>query len=253
MQIKVLSLGDEYSASAQRYLAKIAKCDEVEIVLGNLMMPDATLEKHCAAVRDDLPAYRFVYTPEGSVRLNTIEACAPSKAFEWIDWDYITLQQGVSLSGDASSFCPYAGELVFLLRQHCPDALPVLNETWAFEQDCREEAFAFYHSDSDIMANMIHNACLNAAEKADIHIMFPLVEAFRTAKRNLNDASLTSDGCHGNRLGDFLAGAVWYEILTGNDMSKNAYRLPFVPTEQVEILKRTAHEVASQYSLKKTR
>lgn len=253
MQIKVLSLGDAYSAGAQRYLAKIAKCDGVEITLGNLMMPDATLEKHCAAVRDDLPAYRFDYTPEGSVRLNTIESCLPSRAFAWLDWDYITMQQSAELAGDAASFLPYAGELAFLMKQRCPDALPVLNETWAFEPDCREEAFARYHRDPDIMANMIHNACLNAAENADIHIVFPLVEAFRAAKSNLPDTPLTVDGCHGNRLGDFLAGAVWYEILTGNDMSKNAYRLPFVPTEQVDLLKKTAHEVASQYSLKKTR
>lgn len=52
-------------------------------------------------------------------------------------------------------------------------------------------------------------------------------------------------------MGDFVCGAVWYEVLTGNNISENSYRLPFVNSENVEKLKLVVHEVAEKYCLRK--
>lgn len=251
MQIKILSLGDRYSAGAQRYIAKIAKYNNEEIIAGNLMLPDATLEKHQRALSLDLPEYRFEFNEEGSVRLNVIENCKPSKALNWQDWDYITVQQGAELAGLPDSYFPYLSDILKILKEVCPGSQPILHETWAFSARCRKPEFLAYGGSAEKMAEAVCAAVKAAAQKTGISIVLPVGEAWRYMRRTYPDFELTTDGCHGNRQGDFLSSAVWYEMITGNDISKNHYRLPFVEGSAVESLKNAAHRAANQYRLYK--
>ena len=249
MQINILSIGDEFSAVPQRYLGKIAKSGGDEIVTGNLILPGASLKRHCEVITDDVPAYQFDYTSPGSVRFNTLEDCAPSKALGWTDWDYITVQQSASLAGMEETFFPYISEIASLLRKLCPRASLVLHETWAFDENCAEPLFEEYHRSTAEMADKIRQSYIAAAKQSEIHIVFPVGEAWNAARQTALRDGLTLDGLHSSRMGDFLSGAVWYEILTGNDVTKNSYRLPFIPAENVASLKKTAHEIAVEYSI----
>ena len=87
MQLKILSLGDEFTVSAGRYLAKTAKSDDVTIVSGCMMLSDSSLENHLKMITEDIPVYRFEYNGEGSVRLNEMDDVSATKIFDWFDWD----------------------------------------------------------------------------------------------------------------------------------------------------------------------
>lgn len=251
MQLKILSLGDEYALSARRYLAKTAKNDDVRIVSGCMTLEDATLENHFRALSDDAPVYRFEYNEEGSIRVNEMNCVSASKIFSWFDWDYITVQQSFVQSGDSESYIPFIRDIADIVRQNCPRAQLVINEPWAAETDCKEAFFGIYNNQQQIMADRIRTACINAASEADIRIVFPVGEAWRNARQKDFCRLTGDDGCHASRCGEFLASALWYEILTGNDIRKNSYRLPFVESHTTAILKDIAHETAEKYSLHK--
>lgn len=251
MNIRLLSLGDEYSANAQRYLVKIAKCDGIDITAGNLILSGGDLMKHRDSILNDEPVYRFEFNERGSVRTDVIENCSPGRAFEWDRWNYITIQQEAGKAGISETFFPYICDIADVLREKCPKASLVLNEVWAFSEDCGHESFSLYDNSQKKMAEMIRGAYIEAAEKTGINIVFPLGEAWQRARSTKIGDNLTADGCHANRMGEFLSSAVWYEILTENDVTKNSYRLPFVPTEHVKILKEIAHEISKEYSLHK--
>ncbi len=249
MQLKILSLGDEYALSARRYLAKTAKSDDVKIVSGCMTLEDASLEKHTGMISDDVPAYRFEYNDEGSVRMNEISDISASKIFDWTDWDYVTVQQSIDKAGDSESYKLFISEIAEMIRQKCPRAQLVINEPWAFESDCENATFEIYNNNQQAMADKIRTACINAASEGNIKIVFPVGEAWMNARKE-NFCRLTGDdGCHASRCGEFLASALWYEILTGNDVRKNSYRLPFVESHIASRLKDIAHETAEKYSL----
>lgn len=249
MMLRILSLGDEYALSSGRYLAKTAKSDDVKIVTGFMTLENASLENHMKMMEEDAPVYRFEYNEEGSVRTNETEKVPASEIFDWYEWDYVTVQQSSGMAGDAESYVPFIREIADMIRQKCPRAEIVINEPWAYEKNCWEHLFEKYGNNTQTMAESIRTACINAADVADIKIVFPVGEAWSDARKE-NFCSLTGDdGCHASRCGEFLAAALWYEILTGNDIRKNTYRLPFVESDITAKLKEIAHNTAEKYSL----
>lgn len=249
MHLKILSLGDECSVSAQRYLAKMAKCDDISVIAGNLTLDNNSLEAHFSAIRDNNADFRFEYNDEGSVRTTVFENFCFSKAMDWFDWDYVSVQQSILLSGDADSYFPFICSITDTVRQLNPRTGIIINEPWAFESDCIISEFQKYNNNTRTMAQKIREATIEAASRANIRIVLPVGEAWSEV-RNADFCRLTGDdGCHASRCGEFLAGAVWYEILTGNDISKNKYRLPFVSAEITADLKKIAHAIAEKYKL----
>ncbi len=245
MSISILSFGDEYTVNPCRYLTKIAKCDGIEITAGSLIIPDGTLKKHRDALHENDPCYRFEYYKKGSVRVDIEDNYLPMRALMWEEWDYITLQQGGDDTEKSDSFFPYLNELESMIKEACPSSSLVLNETWQFriaDKSGRSQK---------LVDEMSRNSYVNAAKESGINIVFPVGEAFRESRGMKIGGFLASEGCYGSRMGEFLAGAIWYEMLTGNDITKNKYRLPFIESEHVEELKVLAHSVAVRYSLHK--
>lgn len=226
-QIKILSLGDEFACTAQGYLPKIAKCDSVGIVAGAVFAKGMSLRDHVNALKNDVDCYTFIYNNEGSVRFNTFENFSAVKALDWLNWDYVVVQQCISLAADKESYITYLAELCEILKERCPNAAVVLNEPYA--KDARE-------------------ACIAAIKNSNVKIVFPVGEAWHNAEK-AGITNLTADGHHTGRTGEFLSAAVWYEVITGNDMTKNSYRLPFVESEITARIKSAVHEVAHKYSL----
>lgn len=249
MQLKILSLGDHCSVSAQSYLAKLAKSDDISIIAGNITLENNSLESHCAAISNDTPSYRFEFNENGSVRTTVFENFCFSKAIDWFDWDYICIQQTQALAGNTESYFPYINTIIDAIKQSVPDAGIIILEPWAYEDDCINEEFQKYDNNAVIMTQKIRESIISAATNTEIKIVFPLGEAWSNA-RTRNFCRLTGDdGYHASRCGEFLSGAVCYEILTGNNIAKNKYRLPFIHADITAELKNTAHEIAEKYRL----
>lgn len=92
-QIRILAIGDICAVSAQRCLAKIAKCDGVEITCGVVTVEGADLKHHSQAVINDEPICCFDYCADGSVRLDSEKNCSFSYILSMFDWDYIAVNQ----------------------------------------------------------------------------------------------------------------------------------------------------------------
>ena len=238
MQIRILAIGDICAVSAQRCLAKIAKCDGVEITCGVITMPEADLIDHSDALLGDLPVYRFDYCADGSVRLNSEENCSFSYVLSAYDWDYIAINRRIENAGLIEGYFPYINNIADFINEKYPRARLVINEPWAFSENSGETA------------RMIRECCIAVAENTRINIVFPVGEVWETVRQTYPDIELSGDGIRSGRLGDFLSGAVWYEVLTGNNVAKNSYRVPFVNGADVEKLKVVVHEVTEKYTLR---
>lgn len=238
MAIKILSIGDICAVSAQRCLAKIARCDGVEITCGVMSLPDADLATHADAIISDLPVYTFDYCSDGSIRINSEENCGFSYVLSMFDWDYITVNQRIDIADKEDTYFPYINEISDFIKQKCPDAKLVINEPWALLSN---------HSD---MSTRIREISIAIAENTNINIVFPVGEVWEKIRLQHPELKLSTDDVKSSRLGDFVSGAVWYEILTGNSIVKNNYRVPFVNSESVEKLRTVVHEVTEKYILR---
>lgn len=239
--MKILSIGNGLSRCAHRYLPKIAKCDGVSMTLANLYAQSCSLADYAANIDSDDGKYTFEFYDEGYVKLTEMENFTLERALGWEDWDVITLQQSAALSGRADSYQPYINELCSYIRKKCPSAKILLHETWAYDSLYEGEEFDYYGRDCNKMQTMIRDSYKSAAKACTADGIIPAGEAFAIEREKYNEV-LTNDGIHGGRSGDFIAGAVWYRILTGNDIRKNTYRLPFVDKELTVRLKNTAYE-----------
>ena len=239
--MKILSIGNGLSRCAHRYLPKIAKCDGVSMILANLYAEHCSLEDYTRDMDSDNGAYIFEYYDEGYVKLNELENFTLDRALGWEDWDIITIQQSASLSGRAETYAPYDTKLCAHIREKCPGAKIFLHETWAYDSLYAGDEFDFYNRDSHKMQSAVRAAYESSASSCSAEGIIPAGDAFEI-EREKYGTELTGDGVHGNRAGDFIAGAVWYCMLTGNDIRKNTYRLPFVDKELTVRLKNTAYD-----------
>lgn len=238
MAIKILSIGDICAVSAQRCLAKIARCDGVEITCGVMSLPDADLATHADAIISDLSVYTFDYCANGSIRINSEENCSFSYVLSMFDWDYITVNQRIDIADKDDTYFPYINEISDFIKQKCPDIKLVINEPWALLSN---------HSD---MSAKIREISIAIAENTNMNIVFPVGEVWEKIRLQYPELELSTDDIKSSRLGDFVSGAVWYEILTGYSIVKNNYRVPFVNSKSVEKLRAVVHEVTEKYILR---
>ena len=208
MQIRILSIGDICAVSAQRCLAKIAKCDGVEITCGVMCLPDGELSNHAEAILNDLPVYTFDYCADGSVRLNTEENCSFSNIISMFDWDYVTVNQSIEKADRQETYFPYINNIADCIKEKCPKAQLVINEPWAKYENHNE------------LFRTIRSSCISVAENTRIKIVFPVGEAWQAVRNAYPELELTNNGLRSNRMGDFVCSAVWYEVLTGNSIEK---------------------------------
>lgn len=243
--MKILSIGNGLSRCAHSYLPKIAKCDNMSMTLANLYSYKCSLEDYARNAETGEGKYTFEYYDEGRMKLNEIDNFSLERALSWEEWDIVTLQQAAAMSGLEETYIPYIGSLCSFIREKCPTAMIFLHQTWAYDSLYEGEEFDKYGRDSAKMQQMINSCCQSALESCMADGIIPAGEAFAIERERYGTA-LTGDGIHGSRAGDFLASAVWYCTLTGNDIRKNTYRLPFVDKTLTIQLKNTAYSVCSK-------
>ncbi len=226
--MNILSIGNSFSMDSQRWVREIAAADGFEIVLGDLYIGGCSLERHWENALSGAPAYDYSENNRslGSTSLQTgLKDC---------EWDVITLQQASHFSGMEETYFPFIEELADYVRKTCPKAKVYVNQTWAYEYDSTHSQFVNYHNDRHEMhARLV--AAYDKAAKAIGAPVIPVGKAVALARESAafdpekGGIALTRDGFHlSYQYGRFLAGAVWYEALTGNDVTKNA----FIPCDQ---------------------
>ena len=240
--IKVLSIGNSFSNNAHTYLYDIAKAGGMDMIVANLYIGGCPLEKHWNNALTDEKAYRYYKTGD------EVKSASMKDALIEEEWDYITFQQQSGRSGLPDTYFPYLTHLVQYVKEFAPSAQHVMHQTWAYENGCDWEGFLNYDKNQIKMFESLKNAYFTAMEKVGIKTIIPVGEAFQIARTSdIGDNLCTSDKSHAGKNGCYLAGCVWYEVLTGHEVKNNTFIPEEVPAEQIHILKSCAHEAVQRY------
>ena len=226
--IKILAIGNSFSADAMEYLHGILKDVGYDYVsLGNLYISGCTLETHASHFATDSASYAYYETTNGE--WTKTNYYTPYRALENEDWDYISLQQGSSVSGVESSFDPHLANLISVVTTKCPDAELVWHMTWAYQGNSTHSAFPTYSSDQMTMYNAIISAVQNKVLPHNFAKIVPNGTAIQNMRTSFVGDTLTRDGYHlSYDKGRYIAALTFAKTITGCDLEKITY----IPSSQ---------------------
>ena len=247
--MNVLSIGNSFSQNAHLLLPRMIKADgDSDFMLCNLFIPGCSLEEHWKNMKSEEEKYQYqVYLP-GETKMTTADEIALYEPLEDEEWDYVTIQQASGLSGISESWSPYAEELTAFIRMCAPKAKVLIHETWAYDESTKHPDFAKYSSSTGTMFDCISEAVAVAEINTDIDGVIPSGLAFQIARQTSFKKSLTAeDGFHASVFGSYLAGACFYEKITGRSILDNRYVIEDCPKEYTELLALCAHTAVEKY------
>lgn len=216
--MKILAIGNSFSQDATRYLHDIARADGVRLEVANLYIGGCPLERHHRNLLSGERAYELQYNghPTG-FKVSLQEAllnCA---------WDVVTLQQASHYSFRSDTYMPYARVLADEIRRCVPKARLIVHQTWAYEDGSERLAGMGYSRAADMLADA-KAAYAQCAAEIGAYGTIPsgellgslLLHGIPKVHRDTFHASLG--------VGRYALGLLWYRVLTGNSVERNAFR-----------------------------
>lgn len=273
--VRLLTIGNSFSANATRHLKDLAKAGGHELIHKSIVVGGSPLQLHAekAQLNEKNPK-----DPKGLYSDGT----SLKQLLQSQPWDFVTIQQASIKSHDLSTYQPYANQLRDLVAKHAPAAKLLVHQTWAYRSDDPRFDPAKSKPGEPPTQAAMYQALTHAYRTVAAELKAPLIpvgdaffmvdsdpkwayqrdEAFKVKqarhpalpnqKHSLHvgwkwwkqkDGSmvLRMDGHHANTAGEYLGGCVWYEALFGVSVVGN----PFVPSglqpEFARFLQETAH------------
>ena len=222
--ICVLAIGNSFSQDATHFLHQMAASDNVAMKVVNLYIGGCSLERHwCNITRDEA---EYLYELNGRSQERQVSV---REALEEEEWDFIVTQQASHDSGWPDTYEPFLSSMAGYLRQQCPGAQLLLQETWAYETDSTHDKFARYHNDQKEMYRRLCRAYKKASEGTGIPLI-PCGDIIQTLREREpfrygeGGMSLCRDGFHMSYLyGRYALAAAWYKAVTGRSLKGNRY------------------------------
>lgn len=277
--VRVLTIGNSFAGNACKYLKQIAADGDVEMVIGTANLGGCTLERHASLAKQSAadPGNKPYTRVVGSERTKL----SLQEYLEGDNWDYVTVQQMSALSFRPETYHPHIDELVAIIRECAPDAELLIHQTWAYRTDSgllQEWGM----TQAEMHANIV-SAYESVARKFDAKIIpvgsafnrFRTTEGHRVVVPDPNydfenpaypnrpnqanslvagwywdtkgkQPKLRIDFKHANVAGCYLAGLVWYEMLTGKDAREIKYTPRGVRNDDRSFLREVAHAVTQR-------
>lgn len=245
--MQVLSIGNSFSADAQRYLHRIARVDGVVLNTCNLYIGGCSLETHHRNMLSEERVYELQTNgfPTG-FKVSIKEALLNRK------WDVITLQQASPLSPKYASYQPFLNILAEYVRTCQPMAKIAFHRTWAYQQESPRLADVLGYNTHQEMFRDIVSASNQAAKDIDADLILPsgdvfqalLAKGVRSVHRDMHHAH------HG--IGRYALALTWYAVLTGRDVMGNTFSdfdEPISP-EEMQLAKECVMEIAPDFRKK---
>jgi hypothetical protein len=267
--VKLLTVGNSFAVNSTRYLSDIADAAGERIMIGQANLGGCSMERHWrhATAHEADPN-----DPEGKpYRGQSLKQILQSE-----DWDVVTLQQFSSISDDIESYRPYAKNLYDYVKKYAPGAEVMLHQTWAYRAD---DTKRFKNgATQQTMHEAVRQNYHTVAEELGVRII-PVGEAFAYArahpdwnferdsefdyenpqhpampneKHSLNkglvwrkNKKFYIDTHHAGPLGEYLGGAVFFEMLFGESAVSNSFVPPDTAEEDIAFLQRIAHETVA--------
>ena len=220
--IKVLAIGNSFSEDAiEQNLHELGKAAGDELIIGNLYIGGCPLKRHWDNAENDRPAYRYRKIGADGKTVQT-DSKKLGDAIAEEDWDYISLQQASGVSGIETSYEPYLTNLLAYVRRLAPKSKILWHQTWAYAKNSTHGEFPNYGRSQTKMYNMI---------------------AIQNARNTYIGDTMNRDGYHLNLVyGRYTAACVWFEVITGKNVTKNAYAPAAMDKRMIETCQMAAHD-----------
>lgn len=246
--IKVLAIGNSFSADATTYLRNMLLADEIDLRVGNASIGGCSLERHYGNISNGTKDYDFIYyTAENIFRINPVSL---TRVLESNDWDFVTVQQVSGLSGKYETFNPFAKGLISYIKEKLPNAKLMLHMTWSYEENFAGIKANGYASQTD-MYEKIKAAYSEFSKDYENAGIIPSGEAIQLARATFMGDTINRDGFHLNVKGRILAGYVWYEMFTGISPFESKYNpasdCEDLTENEIEAIKECAHKAVLNY------
>ncbi len=270
--VKLLTIGNSFSANATHYLGDLAKAGGHTLVHQPLVIGGASFQVHAEK------AQKHEADPKDKVGLYT-SGRSLKENLELQKWDYVTIQQASIKSHDFDTYQPYAGWLRDYITKHAPQAKLLVHETWEYRKDdprfsrpgdlkSQEEMYtglrdaydkiaaefgariiptgdAFHLADTDPSWAYQTDTTFNpkAAKQPELpNQTHSLHVGWRWAKpKNGGKIALGMDGHHASMMGEYLGACVWYEVLFGETAVGNTFMPKGLGSTDARFLQETAH------------
>ena len=282
--LKVLAVGNSFSANALRYFGDIVKASGDKVLAMNAMIGGCDFERH---MRHADAFEANPKDPEGSPypgKKSLKELLMAQK------WDCVTIQQASPKSFRPETYHPHADRLIAYNKKYAPQAEIVIHETWAYRDDHRWFAEHDKNPEQPVSRDVMYRgvrAAYDGLAKDTGFRVIPCGDAMELArldpawgkfvpdasfdpktasypalpakeKRSLQlgyswkkdaktDAfTLGKDGFHANTQGEYLLGCVWFEFFFKESAVGNAFVPKGVSKEDASILQRVAHRAVTE-------
>lgn len=223
--MKLLSIGNSFSTDSHKYLHSLAEQNGANLECYNLFIGGCSLETHWINYTENNAFYDLeINGNEATRKISINEALTMEK------WDIITVQQASAYSGIFESYLPYLTDLVAVIREKVPTAKIYFHETWSYEIDSLHEGFLNYNSNQKEMYLCIKESSKKASDLINAEII-PTGDIVQFVRENIPEfdyenggLSLCRDSFHlSEDYGRFLAGAVWFKKLTGQELKEHPF------------------------------
>ncbi len=284
-ELKVLTVGNSFSASLRRYFAKAAASAGCTVKLEGANIGGCSLERHCREIAktEADPAYRPPYYG-GSAESKKYRTLADFLTAD--RWDIISIQQASPLSKDYSTYQPHLKNLIEYIRKHAPQAEIVIQQTWAYRTDdprllpdtpqswhinqhqmYEQVAAAYNRAAADTGLRQIPTGtAVQAARDAQPHPFraVPAETVKKLQKPNLPDqtgslingwrwtrtkdgkSKLGFDSIHLNARGEYLQACVWFATLFNRPATDITFVPPELTAEDAAFLRKIAQQAVEQ-------
>lgn len=240
--LKVLAIGNSFSVDAlESYLFDLAKAANKKIIIGNMVIGGASLNKHLKNAQEDNAVYSyFTITSDGiETRKKNVRLSAVLKNEKW---DYISLQQHSPVSGKYNVIMESLPDLVAYVRRLSPHSELIYHQTWAYESTSDHKRFVDYDRDQMKMYHSIVDASKRVAELGYFELLVPAGTAIQNGRTSEIGDRFTRDGFHLNKdYGRFTVACCWYEMLFGKDVRENPFNPGNLSGYEAEVAKEAAH------------
>ena len=237
--LKVLSIGNSFSANAHKLLPQIASSMGKELILRNAFIGGCSLERHARHMKE------YEQNPQKG---NVYHGGSLIKLLELEDWDIVTIQQVSHESFKPETFEPYASEIIERIKKYAPNAEIVVHQTWGYNKNnIRLKGWGMTPEE---MSARIIKTYSDFSEKNKFR-QIPSGEMFAAA--NKTPLSIQShgypatiyarDGFHASIYGEYFLGCIWYNFLFNEDVAPTAFKPNEISEEDASFLRNLANSL----------
>ncbi len=220
--LRVLAIGNSFSKSVVTHLPGIAVAEGKELDILNLYKGGCSLQEHWenhdktglysefnkSAVSSPSP---FAGLSNSSSSLDAVLAA--------VEWDIVTLQQNSENSPTLSTYEPYFGHLVALIKEKAPNAKIWIQQTWSWAEPKTADSDAMYGA---LAANYSSMQTMYSIEN-----QIPSGYAVQLYRHTYKTSPLGTDNQHLSKPdGEYLQACVW----AGELFDINPSEITYVPS-----------------------